>query len=112
MPRLPQPTLALKGHHGRLLEPLPITGPVGLRPTSYRPVTKRVLRTAAPPGLADTATAVPAGYVDVTAAARALHRPADLLMLRARTAADRLTRHVVVGGHLYFDPTDLPGVPA
>lgn len=112
MPRLPEPTLALKAHHGRLLEPLPLTRSAGVHPTSYRPVARRVVRSAGKPGLRDTASCVPAGYVDVTVAATALSRPVDLLLLRARTGSARLTRHVVVGGHLYFDPTDLPGAPA
>jgi hypothetical protein len=59
-----------------------------------------------------TATTVPFGYVDVAVAVKALGRPQELLVLRARSTPQRLPRHVVADGRLFFDPIDLPGVPA
>lgn len=113
MPRLPQPSLALKGHHGHLLEPVPLTRPAGVQPISYRPVAARVVRSAARAmDLVSTTKTVPFGYVDVAVAATALGRPQELLVLRALNSPQRLPRHVVVDGRPFFDPTDLPGVPA
>ncbi|MBD3777681.1 MAG: hypothetical protein IE923_00250 [Micrococcales bacterium] len=55
---------------------------------------------------------VPAGYVDVTVAARVLDRPEALLIYRAQPHPELLPPHVLVDGRPHFRRTDLPGVPA
>lgn len=109
MPRLPPPSITVRTHRGRVLDPLPVNPLLaGIRPTSYRPVPRRTLR----PVKQAAATPVPAGYVDVAVAASLLDRPEHLLTYRALHHPQELPPHVLVDGRPYFRRTDLPGVPS
>ena len=108
MPRLPAPSITLKAHEGRLLEPAPTSRHLqGIRPVSYAPIAQRLPRQA---DVLGKGAAIPAGWVDAAHLAGHLGVPEALIVYRAAHRPSSVPPHVLVDGRPYFSPVTLTGV--